>query len=221
MRQEDWRGTLMPGMAADLIALDRNPVRRRLPPLKETQGVTHHGVRRSSSMTPCRSFRNGARALLRHRINHAVLSFSIMTDAALAPYGMVLFTIFHRPVDHDGLDACGQPRARRVRHDRRLSGVLCVGDLRWAFLAVAIPTAVVGTIMISIPFEILLLPPYLPKIQSIASGAAHHRHHLFHYRVCQFLSSARRRNRYLCTATLSGPLDIGFRMVHDPSHGFW
>ncbi|MGM4904298.1 amidohydrolase [Tardiphaga sp. 866_E4_N2_1] len=37
MRQEDWRGTLMPGMAADLIALDRDPFAAECLPLKETK----------------------------------------------------------------------------------------------------------------------------------------------------------------------------------------
>jgi predicted amidohydrolase YtcJ len=37
MKQDGWRGTLMPGMAADLIAIDRDPFAAGCPPLKETQ----------------------------------------------------------------------------------------------------------------------------------------------------------------------------------------
>jgi predicted amidohydrolase YtcJ len=37
MKQEHWRGTLAPGMAADLIALDRDPFAAGCPPLKATQ----------------------------------------------------------------------------------------------------------------------------------------------------------------------------------------
>ncbi|MDB5563867.1 MAG: hypothetical protein JWP84_433 [Tardiphaga sp.] len=37
MKQEGWRGTLMPGMAADLIAIDRDPFAADAPPLKQTK----------------------------------------------------------------------------------------------------------------------------------------------------------------------------------------
>ncbi|WP_249225359.1 amidohydrolase [Tardiphaga alba] len=37
MKQEDWRGTLMPGMAADLIVLDRDPFATNVARLKSTQ----------------------------------------------------------------------------------------------------------------------------------------------------------------------------------------
>lgn len=37
MKQETWRGTLMPGMAADLIVLDRNPFAENCQPLRDTK----------------------------------------------------------------------------------------------------------------------------------------------------------------------------------------
>jgi hypothetical protein len=37
MKQENWRGTLMPGMAADLIALDRDPFSAECLPLRQTR----------------------------------------------------------------------------------------------------------------------------------------------------------------------------------------
>jgi predicted amidohydrolase YtcJ len=37
MKQEGWRGTLMPGMAADLVVLDRDPFAADCPPLRQTK----------------------------------------------------------------------------------------------------------------------------------------------------------------------------------------
>lgn len=37
MKQEHWRGTLMPGMAADLIVLDRDPFAADCPPIRQTR----------------------------------------------------------------------------------------------------------------------------------------------------------------------------------------
>lgn len=37
MKQENWRGTLMPGMAADLIVLDRDPFAAECLPLRQTR----------------------------------------------------------------------------------------------------------------------------------------------------------------------------------------
>lgn len=58
MKQEGWRGTLVPGMAADLIVLDRDPFAEKSLPLRQTQvlltmvrgAVVHDALRSPAAM---------------------------------------------------------------------------------------------------------------------------------------------------------------------------